>query len=353
MTDRPDQSSSRLKQRGWTLVELLVAMVLGVLIIAGIGQIYLAAKRSYDIQISLSRLQEAGRYATEALIQDIRRAGYWGLMNMRTANTVQVTVPPAPAGSNVTYPTGLPATLATGSCPKGNADWGRTIIQRLFGLNNPSPSPGTYQCITNNLDQGDVLVVRYADPMPVSKFDAGRLYIRTAPYQASLTFGDPSLRPPGVTCTMHNCVTDPIAAGGQYDYKVEARAYYVGSSSTATECGKVGGAPLPALQRVELDSSGRPMRHELITGVEQLQFQYGEDTDGDGSVNIYRNADAVVQWPNVRAVRFWVLTRDDCPDPGYTDTTTYRMGDLPAFTPSGTDAHFHRALYSATVALRN
>ena len=63
--------------RGWSLLELLIAMTLSLLVIAGIGQIYLAAKRSYDIQTNLAQIQDVGRYVTDTLIQDIRTAGYW------------------------------------------------------------------------------------------------------------------------------------------------------------------------------------------------------------------------------------------------------------------------------------
>src|SRR3569623_1533446 len=57
-------NSIHRSQQGWSLVELLVAMTLSLLAIAGAGQIYLSVKRSYDIQASLARLQDVGRYAT-------------------------------------------------------------------------------------------------------------------------------------------------------------------------------------------------------------------------------------------------------------------------------------------------
>src|SRR3569623_1209057 len=71
---------------GKTLEELLVALTLGLLVIAGIGQIYTAAKRSYDIQSSMARLQDVGRYAIETITRDILRAGYCGLSDMKTIN---------------------------------------------------------------------------------------------------------------------------------------------------------------------------------------------------------------------------------------------------------------------------
>ena len=59
-------------------------------------------------------------------------------------------------------------------------------------------------------------------------------------------------------------------------------------------------------------------------------------------------------WNQVRAVRFWVLVRADCPESGYTDTNKYYMGNLgtldPPYEPND---HYRRALYAATVTLRN
>ena len=336
--------------KGWTLVELLVAMALGLLIIAGIGQIYLAAKRSYEIQNSIAQLQEVGRYATEVLSQDIRRAGYWGLM---TLNTVDL----AADSGGKKFPTETKTPDET--CPSGNADWGRMITRKVVGLND---SAAGYDCLGTNWKRGDILTVRYADPSPVTAYDPDALYVRTAPLEASLVFGNPTSCPPGTSgCILNlfNYVDNDIADSGNYDYKVVAHAYYVTDSSTATQCGNSSAPALPALARETLSSApsspGFPVKSELVTGVEQLQFQYGVDTDPSDtsrSVNQYMNADTVGttgNWSKVRSVRFWVLIRGDCPDGGYTDNSTYNMGDV-SYTPND---HFRRTLYTSTVTLRN
>jgi type IV pilus assembly protein PilW len=61
--------------RGFSLVELMVALVITLILLAGIGQIFLSSKKSYTLQDSLSRMQENGRYAMDTLSQDLRRAG--------------------------------------------------------------------------------------------------------------------------------------------------------------------------------------------------------------------------------------------------------------------------------------
>ncbi|MEK7322846.1 MAG: PilW family protein [Pseudomonadota bacterium] len=295
------------RQHGFTLVELLVTVTLGLLVIAGIGQIYTAAKRSYDIQTSLARLQDAGRYAVDTITQDVRRAGYWGLTNMRAFG------PPA----------GAAPTAAT--C---NNTWGSMAQQTIFGIND---STAGYACITGVGVRGDVLTARYADPQPTAVFAANALYIRTTPTQASITAGPPAGAP------------GPISS----DHAVTAHAYYVRNSTTAT----CNGAAIPALIREELDANGLPQAAELVLGVEHLQFQFGIDSDGDRSVNQYVNANALAlaNWNNVVSVRFWVLARDECPETGYTNTATYAMGDI-NYTVND---QYRRQLYTSTVALRN
>jgi type IV pilus assembly protein PilW len=346
-----------LAPKGWTLVELLVAMALGLLIIAGIGQIYLAAKRSYNIQTSIAQLQEVGRYATEVLTQDIRRAGYWGLMNLDAINV-------AANGAQIFPTTGL-LFPPYGTCPNGNSEWGRMITEKVVGLNDTAAG---YDCLGTNWKRGDILTVRYADPSPITSYDPDALYVHTAPLEASLVFGNPancqsSASPPG--CIFLDYVDDTSFPPTTNTYKVVAHAYYVADSIKATQCGDSSAPALPALARETLSSApstpGLPVKSELVTGVEQLQFQYGVDTDlpSDGAVNLYMNANAVgtwnpvasavVNWQAVHSVRFWVLVRGDCPDGSYTDNSTYTMGDV-SYTPND---HFRRTLYTSTVALRN
>jgi type IV pilus assembly protein PilW len=350
------------RHRGWTLVELMVAMALSLLLIAGTGKIYLAAKRSYEIQNTLARLQDVGRYTTEVLTQDIRRAGYWGLMDMKTAGMVQTGLPsPAPA----TYPTGVVTPASTcpmsASNPGHNTDWGRMITQGMFGLNDTVTG---YDCLRSNWKRGDTLVVRYADPSPVATFDPYGLYIRTAPLQAGIVFGNPAspsslpAHPPNPILNHYVTDTNTMANGGWIDYEVVAHAYFVANASSTAECGDNGTHALPALAREELDNSpsrpGWPIKAELVTGVEHLQFQYGVQSGSGTPLISYMDADSISidNWQNVRSVRFWVLVRDDCPDNGYSDPNTYRMGDL-SYVPSGANVHYHRALYTSTVALRN
>ena len=59
-----------------TLIETMIAMVISLLIIAGIGEVFLAGRASYNVQQRLGDLQDNGRFALMFLERDIRQAGY-------------------------------------------------------------------------------------------------------------------------------------------------------------------------------------------------------------------------------------------------------------------------------------
>jgi type IV pilus assembly protein PilW len=64
------------KQKGFTLVEIMVALTLSMVLIGGVIQIYISGKESYRVQKELARLQENQRIAMEFIQNDIRRAGF-------------------------------------------------------------------------------------------------------------------------------------------------------------------------------------------------------------------------------------------------------------------------------------
>lgn len=65
-----------LHQAGLTLVELMVAMVLGLLLTAAVIQVFAGSRSSNTVQGGMSRLQENARFALDALGRDIANAGF-------------------------------------------------------------------------------------------------------------------------------------------------------------------------------------------------------------------------------------------------------------------------------------
>ncbi len=66
----------RCRQQGFSLVEMMVALVIGLFVLAGVGSVYITGKRSYQARDGLSLLQENGRTAIRLIEQSVVRAGY-------------------------------------------------------------------------------------------------------------------------------------------------------------------------------------------------------------------------------------------------------------------------------------
>ncbi|PCI20615.1 MAG: hypothetical protein COB62_04440 [Piscirickettsiaceae bacterium] len=66
------------KQSGLTLVELMVAMVIGLLLMAGVLQVFTANQQTYRVTENLSRVQENGRFAVDIINRFVRKAGFKG-----------------------------------------------------------------------------------------------------------------------------------------------------------------------------------------------------------------------------------------------------------------------------------
>lgn len=312
--------------RGFSLVELMVALVITLILMAGIGQIFLGSKKSYRLQDSLSRMQESGRYAMDTLTQDLRRAGYWG------------------GNSDITQITGTQAQFPeNGNClGSGNTNWARMLDRKIFGLNDNRTD---YGCLpSTTLPSQDILAVRFAAPWQVGgtstpSFQANHFYLRSSLFEGRLFRGSEQ-------AAAGNTIVAPAVRTSE----LVSRVYFI-NPATTVGTNKCDGGTVPSLFRLGL-ANGVPTVEEVAYGVENLQVQYGIDTNNDDSVDSYVNAGApaAAMWDQLIAVRIWLLVRAECPDTGYTNTTIYSMGGapLPAFNDN-----YRRKLYTSTVRLRN
>lgn len=329
-----------MSSAGLTLVEMMVALLISIVLMAGVVSIFTSSKQSSKLTNSLGFMQESGRIAVNLITTDLRRAGYFGGNKDVDEMSDGSVAPIAPAAT--TYNT----------CNAADDTWARMFKQRVFGLNDTN---GTYACIPTGgataYLRGDVLAVRYAEPQDtaVADISADRLYIRSSLALSKIFYGANEGTNPVVNL-QHPIVT----------YPVTANAYYVGTS--AETCN---GASIPALFQITLGANGAPQAREIIAGVEDLQVQYGWDSDGDSEsiANRYVNASTLNTagtfnyWSyeglpaanTVVSARVWIMARAACEDPTYTNETTYTYADK---TSKPTD-HYRRQLYSATVAFRN
>lgn len=74
----------RRQNRGFGLIELLVALALGLIVVLGVVQIFIAAKNTYVSQNSAAAMQEDARFVLSKMIQEIRMVGMFGCLGTIT-----------------------------------------------------------------------------------------------------------------------------------------------------------------------------------------------------------------------------------------------------------------------------
>ncbi len=319
----------RATQLGMTLIELTVAMAIGLFLIGGALYVYSQSKNSYRAGDSLARLQESARFALDTLEPDIRLARYWGL----NSEPARITVP---AGVAVTCDG-----IAPDFDPLDLADVVR-VRDDTYDLNcpafNDAPRAGS-----------DVLILRHAEPWRAGiepAPDAQRLQVQTTLAQGSL-FND-GVRPFSL----------PVGTGTSTN-NVAINVYYVSDESSFD-------AELPSLRRLVLGPAGDFDDQEVIPGVENLQVQLGMDTDGDGDVDRYVDGNHPLVTPGapdfapngrVVAVRLWMLVGTPADDPAWVDERRYATPDADLDDLVGGSADYpstyRRLQISKTIFLSN
>jgi prepilin-type N-terminal cleavage/methylation domain-containing protein len=326
------------RAHGFTLTELMIAMAIGVAIIAAALTVFVQARAAYRVNESIARLQERARFALAVIEPDLELAGYLGFSN--EASTMSLVsggtvLADAEAMRQVAEPlAGLPA----GAHVCG-VNFALDVSMPVHGSNGsfalgrqPQAACRAYQ--SGVVAGADTLTIRRADPREALP-EANRLQIFASRFSALTSqrmFFDG--RAPGLLDANHRV----------HDFRV--RSYYVARDS-------VGRRGYPALRVKSLTRSGPAMafdEDEVMPGIEDLQVQFGI---GEGAAERYVNPDAPeLQGAAVVAVRVWLRVRADEADHAFIDTHAYRYGDV-TYVPAGDERHFRRAVVQRTVAVRN
>jgi type IV pilus assembly protein PilW len=313
------------RSAGMTLIELMVSLAIGLFLMLGAMTVYLQSRQTFQVNESISRLQENGRFALDALEPDIRMGHYWGLTT-RT-NKIQGRATPSEMSS----------IAVTDDC---GTNWSIDLDAGLTAAN------GDYDWDCDAFGDGaqansDTLVVRRAAEEATATPAANTLYIQSARFQDSQLFEGATV-PAGysaATSESHELVVD---------------GYYVSQSSVL-------GDDIPSLRVKKLGtgSAGPTVTdEEVLPGVEDMQVQFGIDTDAfgapnRGSIDQYVNpGDTILANPDVQilAVRIWLRIRAERPEPGFTDDRSYTYADQDIDPPMD---GYRRMVVSKTIYIRN
>jgi type IV pilus assembly protein PilW len=304
----------RTHNHGFTLVELMVAIALGLFVVTIVMQGFAATSAATRTNSAVAESSTNGRHALEVLKREVRHAALHRLV----WDAKQIVNDDAILQAK-DYGCGLGFVTKLGDGITG------------FNDSNPYAASCLRSASDRDYARGDVLVLRRTSLQPATSFENGAPYVRMA-YGIANSFA-------GSTTTDAPLLPEP-----RFDYRLVSDIYYVNSfTNSATETPKV-----PALYRLTLSQGANPrMTPQLVaSNVEQFQIQFAV-VDGSGSVRYY-NANDVIDWKAVTAARIWLLTRESIPDPGLV-SGEYVFGDI-TYKPND---NFRRAIYSSTIAIRN
>jgi type IV pilus assembly protein PilW len=151
--------------RGFSLVEAMVGLTAGLILIAGVGQIYLGSRQTYRLQEAQARLQEDGRFVIEYLKKNIRIAGYRSI----PWNTATVAFP-ARAATPI---------LATGQVITGGVG---TISVRSQGAGdgNGTPDDRVTDCLGSSLDRCDLAINTFSVDTAAAELECSVIVVTMA-----------------------------------------------------------------------------------------------------------------------------------------------------------------------------
>jgi len=328
------------QQRGVGLIELMVAMLIGLFLILGAVTVFNQSRNTYRASEGVARLQETARLAMDVIESDIRMANYWGLNN-RADYIINRAGPSQPTPAEFT--TAQQRTNVS-LCGTAASNWVINLDEYLGGSNN---SYGLQCAASNYQDDSDVVVIRRANEARPAVLDPDRVYLQTSRIQGTLFVPN---------CPVPRLPSNPACIPAAYlppaseSRELEARAYYVSSQSTLRN-------DVPSLRRkrfanVNTATAGDAiLDEEIVSGVEDLQVRLGVDTNGDSNIDQYVNPGGVPGNAAVVSVTVWLRVRAEDQDFGHRDETAYQYADMAAaFTPND---NYRRILVSKTIHIRN
>lgn len=360
------------KMRGFTIIELMVAITISALILGVLTQVYAGAKRSYRVSEALSRMQENGRYAMDYLARDIRLAGYSGCVSAGTtvnnmANLITGWSPLNTATSPITLQgiegyeaSDVTLTGISASAVKTDAVLIQYLSPNSAKLTNPGAQNANMQISGNplNFQQYEILVVTdcaFADIFKVTN-NPGSIGIVTLAHSNANNIGNN---------TAHD-YKEPAEV-----MRMQSNVYYIFTNATS-------GVPSLMRRRLGFFGNGDTTQsctnaassvtqgfcvEEIAEGVEDLQVLYGVDTNADLSADKFVAAGSVAaaDWPKVVSVRVNLLVRSVETNVSPESNTTAPTSQIPLFngdtaytttTLSATPRAFRR-VYTDTIVLRN
>jgi type IV pilus assembly protein PilW len=325
------------KQQGLSLVELMVAIVLGLILVAGVIELFVNNRQVYRVQDAKARMQENGRYAMAILGQNIRDAGYYGCASRRAGAET----------NNVLNNSNLFiwnfATAVEGNEATGDNAWTPTK-ENTIGADS-----GTDILTVRKTSGSAIKITAHPGGTP-----PGSANIQVNPGNGLIN-GDIIMATDCLTSAVFQVTSNNPDTSGSIAHNTGT-----GSPGNITQAlGKnyTGGWVVPVVTLSYFISSNALYQRnavsnvtvELVEGIEDMQILYGVDTTGDGVVTTYLSADAVGNWNDVLSVKVSLLLSSIEDNLTAGGAQTYRFNETDVLAG---DRRL-RSVYTKTFTLRN
>lgn len=290
---RRGRAQPRHGLRGLTLVELMVALVIGLVIVMAMSVAFVASSRNRSqAEISADAI-ETGRYAMDLLSREFSQAGFYGTL----------------AGSNISGTTNAP-------CSTTVADWSNSLALHVVGWNSsPAASDADPACFARKAGT-DAIFIQRASTCAVG--DAGcDAEVNTQGYLQVSECGTEYSASPYVLLAGAdaglNLLSKTCATTVATKRRMVRRIYYIDTDD--------------ALKSIDISLSGASTPTVLAENIEQMQIQYAVGTATSvGSAQTFTSTPATADWPNVVGVRVSIIAKSSDSAPNV-PATSFEIGD--------------------------
>lgn len=321
------QNSGRPRvQSGLSLIELMIALALGLVLTLGVVQVFLGSSKTYRLTDSLGKVQENVRFTLGTLQYEARMAGHFGCLIGAPVNQLdktdddyeEVAYDGAALVGWEAGATGLGDEFEITTLEAGTGSWSNGSGDDIPDAIVDQMLPGTDFLIINGGERADVQLSA-GNPQNGNALNAdsqtdlkqGVIVLAVAGdcsgadlFQKTNNANATSLSKGGGTGGSPPGNKNTSGFAGNYDedasiYAFSSTAYFIGEGASGE----------PALFRERLDAGDAAGAVELAEGVENMQILYGVDTGVDRSADRYVTAANVADWDDVVSVRMALLYR--------------------------------------------
>lgn len=325
-------SFKQLKHNGFTLIEVMIAVVLGSLIILAVINLFIGNHKSYRVQEALSRSQENIRYAIDTMTENVRDAGYTGCGNLfpRPAAAAPLLLESAPLSYTDT-------TLVVGAAGNGTIGITGTDVVSIMAATTCGALLTADASVINGAGinvSGFNCNAGAASRLLISDCDSGQIFVLGGAVTSGVI---PVAGAPGGAEVFLNGLAEVFV--------VDTKSYFLRQRN---------GSPVRSLYETV---SGAPAV-ELVEGIDDLQIRYGVDANLDDIVDLPYVAGSGVtsaNRANIISVKVYMLTvsaTDNLLETMPTAAASFTMDDGVVLTASATDRRLRRP-FMTTISLRN